>query len=59
MKDITPESDFSNIEPPLLSDFEMVLAGMERQRLGGAAVGEIHPRLLGDFFEPAVQCGHQ
>ncbi|MCX6751261.1 MAG: DUF87 domain-containing protein [Candidatus Nomurabacteria bacterium] len=29
MKDITPESDFSNIEPPLLSDFEMVLAGME------------------------------
>ena len=29
IKDITPESDFSNIEPPLLSDFEMVLAGME------------------------------
>ncbi len=29
MKDITPESDFSNIEPPLLSDFEMILAGME------------------------------
>jgi len=29
MKDITPDSDFSNIEPPLLSDFEMVLAGME------------------------------
>jgi type IV secretory pathway VirB4 component len=29
MKDITPESDFSNIEPPLLSDFEMVLSGME------------------------------
>ncbi len=29
MKDITPESDFSNIEPPLLSDFEMVLGGME------------------------------
>ena len=25
MKDITPDSDFSNIEPPLLSDFEMVL----------------------------------
>src|SRR3989338_11331124 len=24
VKDITPESDFSNIEPPLLSDFEMV-----------------------------------
>lgn len=29
IKDITAESDFSNIEPPLLSDFEMVLAGME------------------------------
>lgn len=29
IKDITLESDFSNIEPPLLSDFEMVLAGME------------------------------
>ena len=25
IKDITPESDFSNVEPPLLSDFEMVL----------------------------------
>ncbi len=29
LKDITPESDFRNIEPPLLSDFELVLAGME------------------------------
>jgi type IV secretory pathway VirB4 component len=29
IKDITAESDFSNIEPPLLSDFEMVLGGME------------------------------
>jgi conjugal transfer ATP-binding protein TraC len=29
LKDITPESDFTNIEPPLLSDFELVLAGME------------------------------
>lgn len=29
IKDITPNSDFSNIEPPLLSDFEMVLAGMD------------------------------
>jgi conjugal transfer ATP-binding protein TraC len=29
MKDITPDSDFSNIEPPLLSDFEMILGGME------------------------------
>ena len=29
LKDITPEADFRNNEPPLLSDFEMVLAGME------------------------------
>jgi conjugal transfer ATP-binding protein TraC len=29
MKDITVDSDFSSIEPPLLSDFELVLAGME------------------------------
>jgi hypothetical protein len=24
-----PESDFANLEPPLLSDFELVLSGME------------------------------
>ncbi|MEK7170472.1 MAG: DUF87 domain-containing protein [Patescibacteria group bacterium] len=29
LKDITPDSDFSRIEPPLLSDFELVLAGMQ------------------------------
>ncbi len=29
LKDITPDSDFSQIEPPLLSDFEMVLGGMD------------------------------
>jgi type IV secretory pathway VirB4 component len=29
LKDITPDSDFSNIEPPLLSDFELVLSGLE------------------------------
>jgi type IV secretory pathway VirB4 component len=29
IKDITPDSDFSQIDPPLLSDFEMVLSGME------------------------------
>lgn len=28
-RDITPESDFSNISPPTLSDLELVLAGME------------------------------
>mgnify|MGYP001613133392 CR=1 FL=1 len=29
LKDITVDSDFRNIEPPLMSDFEMVLTGME------------------------------
>lgn len=29
LKDITGNSNFSNLEAPLLSDFEMVLAGME------------------------------
>ncbi len=29
LKDITPDSDFSKIEPPLLSDFELVLAGIQ------------------------------
>ncbi|HWH16639.1 MAG TPA: DUF87 domain-containing protein [Candidatus Paceibacterota bacterium] len=29
LKDITGDSDFSGIEPPLLSDFENVLSGME------------------------------
>ncbi len=39
LKDISGAADFSNMEPPLLSDFELVLAGMEGseslvQRLG-------------------------
>jgi len=29
LKDITPDSNFANINPPLMSDFEMVLAGMK------------------------------
>lgn len=29
LKDISASSDFSNLTPPLLSDFELVLAGME------------------------------
>ncbi len=29
LKDITADSDFTAVEPPLLSDFEMVLTGME------------------------------
>lgn len=29
LKDITPDSDFSNIDPPLLTDFEMVLSGFD------------------------------
>lgn len=33
LKDITADSDFRNVEPPLLSDFELILGGM-----GGAEV---------------------
>ncbi len=29
LKDITADSDFTSIEPPLMSDFELVLSGME------------------------------
>jgi len=29
LKDITPESNLAEVEPPLLSDFELVLGGME------------------------------
>jgi conjugal transfer ATP-binding protein TraC len=29
LKDITPEANFAAVEPPLLSDFELVLSGME------------------------------
>lgn len=29
LKDITADSNFENIEPPLMSDFELVLSGME------------------------------
>ncbi|PIT96784.1 conjugal transfer protein TraC [Candidatus Campbellbacteria bacterium CG10_big_fil_rev_8_21_14_0_10_35_52] len=29
LKDITPNSNFANVNPPLLTDFELVLAGME------------------------------
>lgn len=29
LKDITAESDFRNVEPPLMSDFELVLSGLE------------------------------
>ena len=33
LKDINADSDFKNVEPPLLSDFEMVLGGMEGENL--------------------------
>lgn len=29
LKDISPDANFSHIDPPLLSDFELVLSGME------------------------------
>ena len=36
LKDITPESNFSTSSPPLLSDLELVLAGMD----GGASLAQ-------------------
>ena len=36
LKDITADSNFANVEPPLLSDFELVLGGME----GGASLAQ-------------------
>ena len=36
LKDITPESDFSTIEPPLLSDFALILSGM----VGGDSIAQ-------------------
>lgn len=36
LKDITAQSDFSKVEPPLLSDLELVLAGME----GGESIAQ-------------------
>lgn len=44
LKDITGNTDFTNLVPPLLSDFELVLGGMEgseslMQRLGKYTVG--------------------
>ncbi|MBU1164254.1 ATP-binding protein [Patescibacteria group bacterium] len=35
-KDITPDSDLSKVEPPIMQDFQEVLGGME----GGADLGE-------------------
>ncbi len=29
LKDITPDSNFAEVEPPLMSDFELVLSGMD------------------------------
>jgi type IV secretory pathway VirB4 component len=36
LKDITADSDFRSVEPPLMSDFEMVLSGLE----GGASLAQ-------------------
>lgn len=36
LKDITADADFSSIEPPLMSDFEMVLTGM----VGGESLAQ-------------------
>ncbi len=44
LKDITPDADFRNITPPLLSDFELVLGGIDgsegiRERLAKYTTG--------------------
>ena len=36
LKDITADSDFRSVEPPLMSDFELVLSGLE----GGASLAQ-------------------
>jgi len=46
LKDITPDSDFANIEPPLLSDFELVLAGLEG---GGSLVQRLEKYTKGTW----------
>ncbi len=53
LKDITGDADFTGVEPPLLSDFEQVLSGMEGQRVPGDAAGQIHPRHLVGIHQSA------
>jgi len=65
LKDITGDNDFSDQEPPLLSDFEMVLAGMDgsgslmarlqKERIFNGPSAKIYLRNLGWFYEQTHQ----
>ncbi len=46
LKDITPETNFATVDPPLLSDFELVLAGMDG---GGSLVQRLEKYTKGTW----------
>ncbi len=46
LKDITPETNFTTVDPPLLSDFELVLAGMDG---GGSLVQRLEKYTKGTW----------
>jgi len=48
-KDIGPDSDLANIEPPILSDLEQASKILAKNK---------HPSIFGDFYkEPLATCG--
>lgn len=49
-KDITPESDFSKIEPPIMSDFEAILNSMEGAESLARRVKKFTTGSYGEFF---------
>ncbi len=59
LKDITVDSNFAEIEPPLLSDFELVLAGMEGSESLVQRPLQIHQGHLVWIHKPADKRRHQ
>lgn len=59
LKDITGDADFRDLEPPLLSDFEMVLAGMEGSVTLIAPIAKIHLGNVVWVYEPADKRRHE
>jgi hypothetical protein len=53
------DANFAAIEPPLLSDFELVLSGMEGSESLRAAPLEIHQGHVVRLYEPSDQRGHE
>ena len=53
-RDITPEKDFSQAQPPLLEDLQTILENTEGGR-HSQAFGKIHPRFLRRLYQPANQ----